>query len=103
MGKYLHQQYDEQFNEDLKYHYHAECSHYDEYEDEDEYEYEDIEYIPRIKGTELIFSIKVFSFKYFPILTSRISDNKEKYYLFDFIKIWQKDVEPDFTDYDEFY
>jgi len=50
------------------------------------------EYVLRIKGAELLLGITILNFNYFPILTYRENHNKGKFYLFDFIKIWQKDI-----------
>ena len=47
------------------------------------------QYVPRIEGTELELGITFLGLNYLPILTSRKEDRKLKYYLFDFIKIWQ--------------
>lgn len=63
---------------------------YEELYGEELYEdyYEDpSKFVPRIDGTELELGITFLSFNYFPILTSRKSGRKVKYYLFDFIKI----------------
>ncbi len=59
------------------------------YEAEDDYWVDPSKYIPRIEGTELEFGITFLSFNYLPILTSRKNGRKVKYYLFDFIKIFE--------------
>lgn len=60
------------------------------YEDYYEDYYEDPnKFIPRIEGTELECGIALLGSNYFPIMTSRVNKGKRKYYLFDFIKIWQ--------------
>lgn len=61
---------------------------YDEKFDEDDYE-DPNEFIPRIEGTELEMGIAFLCSNYFPIITSRVNNGQRKYYLFDFIKIWQ--------------
>lgn len=60
---------------------------------EEDYYDDPSEFIPRIKGTELLLGITFMNFNYIPILTSRVVENKRKYYLFDVIKIWtSKDI-----------
>ena len=55
----------------------------------DEYWEDPSQYIPRVEGTELKLGITILDFNYLPILTCRNDGRKVKYYLFDFIKIWQ--------------
>ena len=81
MGSYLHRKYDESGE---KY---ETC--YDEWTGEPCLIRVN-KYVPRIKGTEMIAGITIGNLNYFPILTKRIENNKEKFYLFDFIKIKEK-------------
>lgn len=46
------------------------------------------EFIPRVEGTELELGVTFLNLNYLPILTSRVVENKRKYYLFDTLKIW---------------
>ena len=46
------------------------------------------QFIPRIEGTELLVGIAFMNSNYVPILTSRVADDKRKFYLFDILKIW---------------
>ena len=65
---------------------------YEELYDDELYEdyYEDPnKFISRIEGTELEFGVAFLGSNYFPIMTSRVNKGKRKYYLFDFIKVWQ--------------
>ena len=57
---------------------------FDEFYDEDS-----SKFIPRIEGTELECGVALLGSNYFPIMTSRANKGKRKYYLFDFIKVWQ--------------